>query len=202
MSREEPTWGSLLPEYTDILSKVVRDRVVTDLGAGNLVLSRRLLRLGASEVVAVDHKPLPPPCSLRIQAVQAAFTHFHQPVDVAFLSWPATQGAEGLEDIVRRSRTVIYLGSNVGGNFCGTLRLFQALARKRVLHYVPHIKNTLIVLGEDVGERDGTGEELARLFSLEGFWSMARAEAAVSREDYQELFRRFPHNIRAAMVPW
>jgi predicted RNA methylase len=48
------TFGKLLPRQRRILSRVVNGRVVHDLGAGNCLLSKKLLNMGAAKVHAVD----------------------------------------------------------------------------------------------------------------------------------------------------
>lgn len=75
-----------------------------------------------------------------------------RPIQVAFLSWPSAEDSKfkarsdySVLGIVRRAPIVIYLGSNMDGVMCGSRKLYEHLARRRVLAHEPAPHNTLIV---------------------------------------------------------
>jgi len=140
--------GQLSSLQEAALRKHVTGKVVHDLGAGDLELSHRLIALGAERVVAVDKIFICKPWDSRVQIVQDYFHCFHDAPEVAFLSWPPNWPDHGLNLIVWRAPTVIYLGKNTDGISCGGPALFRDLVEREVLDYSPHPTNTLIIYGE------------------------------------------------------
>ena len=138
-------------------------KVIHDLGCGDLELSRWLIQAGAKKVVAIDRYP--PSCS-RFTQVTVVVTWFHlyqEPVETVFLSWPINWQDPGLLRMVNEAKLVIYLGSNLDGNACGFREMFEHLLCREVLAHVPDRKNTLVVYGNQVVEREPIPEEFAAL---------------------------------------
>lgn len=160
--------GTLTQEMEALLAPLVADRVVWDLGAGDLVYAHRLLALGASTVVAVDKElhGINSVWDTRIHILGTSFDRLVPParIEVAFLSWPQNYPMPALEHLLTRADIVIYLGCNTGGSACGTPRLLTRLMTRELLGHVPLRRNTLLVYGEP-RKRSGpmTGEEFAAL---------------------------------------
>jgi hypothetical protein len=169
-------YGQLTPHAQEIVSKLVRDKIVWDLGAGEGHFCRRLLRLGARKVVAVEkawnsgnpgiHWGRPDFGTLNIDVRPNYFKDVEVPpegIEVAFLSWPFNIYMEGLQELLRASRTIIYLGSNVQGNACGYLEMFEHFREREIEAYLPKLDNTFIVYGDVLDEprTELVGEEKA-----------------------------------------
>lgn len=173
-------YGAFNEAQRQAIRGYVRGRVVHDLGAGDLTLSRELLRLGARRVIAHDKcfnvgarsKSLKDVrwgwstrqknCPLELR--QGYFQDYvGRPPRLALLSWPVNYDGIGLAELVERIPTVMYLGTNVGGSACGGDDLWEHLRRREVLTYVADRKNTLIIYGGAVKDRPPHGEELAAL---------------------------------------
>ena len=173
------TFGKLSEEQERVVQAVLNGlpresrREVVDLGAGSMYLSQELLGLGARRVIAVD-KEILASADPQIRVVRSTFEEFSaqhtSPIDVAFMSWPVNWMVPGLLNILKRSRQIIYLGSNVNASACGWPALWLYLQGRRIEHYCPDRRNSLIVYGADV-DRDGSatllrpmvGEEHAAL---------------------------------------
>lgn len=157
-------FGRPTPKQTEVVARYVKGKVVHDLGAGKLALSAWLVHIGAERVVAIDEIE---PCVGVPKKVEFSNCHFWQyeaPIDVAFVSWPSSWGPHGLVELIARSSTVIYLGSCVDGNYCGSSELYQHFLRRELLEYVPHRSNSLEVLGRHIRrKRPPTGEEVGAL---------------------------------------
>ena len=158
--------GALNLEQSLLVERVVRDQVVYDFGASDLRLSCELLRLGASKVIAIDKEPvrfrgIPNEIEFR----QSLFQDVQDdPIDIAFVSWPPNHDT-GLVPILRRSRTILYLGKNTDGTACGTPGMFQYLL-KRKAEYLPDRHNTLICYTDFLTvERQPFPEERASITS-------------------------------------
>lgn len=170
-------YGKLSCAQADILRRHLGGRVVHDLGAGNLGLTRRLLDLGALSVVAVDKERLPRLRDPRIRCVSTTFEKCLDTPDVAFVSWPSNRPLPGLVPLLHRAQLVIYLGKNTDGSACGHWTLFSSLLHREVLAYLPERENTMIVYG-DPGKtvREPLGEEMAALTMDECMWGFEEAE--------------------------
>lgn len=160
-------YGTLNPAQRKAVRKAVKGLVVHDLGAGDLALSRELLRLGASKVIAVDKNDMPDPppgiqtVKVRFEGLDALQGDFAVP-DVAFVSWPLNRVDVGLLNLCIRARRIIYLGCNTGGTACGFPELFGLFRLREVLAYAPDRQNTLAVYeGTRDTFREPLGEELA-----------------------------------------
>jgi hypothetical protein len=75
-----------------------------------------------------------------------------RPIQIAFISWPTPEDSKfkthsdySILGLVRRAPIVIYLGSNMDGVMCGSRKLYEHLARRKVLAHEPSPQNTLIV---------------------------------------------------------
>ena len=154
-------FGALTPRQAEVVRAYVSGKRVADLGAGDLRLSRELLRLGAIEVDAID-RHLPARAPKRIHRIEAHFHDWRGVPEVAFVSWPVNWEV-GLPAVLRRAPTVIYLGTNVGGTVCGDEYLWRYLTTREVLAYEPDPSNSLIVYGPKEVERRLVGEEWAGL---------------------------------------
>tara|TARA_Y100000310_G_C20691665_1_gene822672 strand:+ start:1296 stop:1817 length:522 start_codon:yes stop_codon:yes gene_type:complete len=161
-------YGLLTTEMLSALRPLVAGKVVVDLGAGNCNKAAILKGIGAATVIAVDKNPMPPTAG--IKTVQGYFVEvadaLPELIDVAFVSWPQNYPNRGLEAILHRAEVVIYLGSNTDGNSCGDPSLYGHLLSRKLLAHVGHQRNTLIAVGELLGEpRKPTFEEVAALSS-------------------------------------
>jgi hypothetical protein len=165
-----PSWGSVLPEMDTILAPLVRGQEVWDLGAGTtLGGAHHLLDLGAAKVIAVDKSAIPK-AACKGRPIPRVHSYFHDVsvpeagIKVALLAWPENHRLVGLIKILRRCETVIYLGSNVGGNACGWSELWDYFHFREVVAYVPDRRNSLIVYGRHTDpehRRPLLGEEAA-----------------------------------------
>lgn len=168
------SYGRFNPSQRKTVGDLVKGRVVFDLGAGDLLLAKELIQLGASKVVAID-KDAPFPWS-GDRRIEVRRDYFHQvkdtAIDVAFVSWPSNYVDWDLIRLVGQAETVVYLGKNTDGTSCGSVALFEHLLMRKLLAHVPDRSNTLLAYGEFVGvERDRTGEELAALTTYSRMWS-------------------------------
>lgn len=171
------SFGKLNAAQSSIVKRFVAGRQVMDLGAGDFELSRCLVDLGASKVYAVERATrhggileVGTPYEA-VTVVAAGLKSLgrvarhkkraeelppvtHRGIDVALVSWPSPEDSKfsahadySLLEPIRKARTVIYLGSNVDGTICGSKRLYQHLAKRRVFAHEPDRRNTLIVYG-------------------------------------------------------
>ncbi len=165
--------GAINELQADAISAQVKDKVVHDLGAGDLQLSIALLHLGARKVVAVDklYERFRIVSALQKEGLEPVGEHFDRyaacdpDIDVAFVSWPVVYATQGLATLVARARLVIYLGTNFGGTSCGSIELWQHLTRRSVERVVDNHRNTLIIYGkhEPLARRRLLPEEFAAL---------------------------------------
>ena len=171
------SYGRLSPAQVSIVRRVVQGQTVHDLGAGDFLLSRCLIDLGARKVFAIERTAQQggileygTPYE-GVYVVKASFRGLGQVVRhgrrakeplseafrapaVALVSWPSAEDSKftshsdySILGYVRRARTVIYLGSNLDGTMCGSRKLYEHLARREVLAHEPARRNTLIVYG-------------------------------------------------------
>ena len=148
---DRPPYGEMTPDMVQAICPHVVGKSVWDLGAGDGWHSRLLLRLGASQVTAVDrHVPHAP--GLGITWIKSYFLDLRIPpegIDVAYVAWPVNHTRiPGLERILAQSRVVIYIGTNTGGSACGGMHLMTYLAGREVLLDVPHPRNCLAIYGD------------------------------------------------------
>lgn len=200
MSTGDYSFGSLNARQKDVVREYVRGRVVHDIGAGELVLSKTLIDLGAREVIAIEwasktrgRLEYGTPYE-NILVVPTRFGQYDRmaknartfakleggkplgpgrPIDIAFVSWPSPEDSKfrthsdySILGLVRRAKIVIYLGKNTDGTMCGSKKLYEHLARRRVLAHEPDRKNSLIVYDGILPagkERELLPEEIAGL---------------------------------------
>ena len=151
---------------------------VHDLGAGDLVLSHKLLDLGAIHVTAIDRELSEGRTATRDRRITCFQEHFHNTHDqisTAFVSWPCNWQDSGLLRLLTRTSIILYLGTNTRGTACGGPDLFGYLTQREVLAYEPWVENTLIVYGPRRIFREPRGEEKAALNSNR-IWSYEEAE--------------------------
>jgi hypothetical protein len=157
-------YGQLDRKQTKALRAFVRGRDVHDLGCGDQMLSRELVRFGARQVVAVDSHPFGNP-GPKVRTVHATFEDYVQrapEIDISFVSWPANRVETALLDLLRSSRAVVYLGKCTDGTACGYPELFDHFLGRDILSYIPHEHNTLCIYGGRLStRREGELEERA-----------------------------------------
>ena len=142
-------YAQLSDAQTQYLRKIVKGKVVADLGCGDGVLTRLLARWGTSFVHGVD-KELPP--SRRTKKIRwhtSYFAYWTLPTDtdIAVVSWPRNGGILGLVELTRAAREVIYIGKNTDWIACGTPALMGTLQQREALQYIPDRGNVLIHYG-------------------------------------------------------
>lgn len=172
-------FGRLSKAQLQAIKPYVKDCEVHDLGAGDLEVSKKLVGLGASNVVAVDRE-INFRQGKRISKVAASFEEFAADhpgsLSTSLISWPVNWKVSGLVELVARSEVVLYLGSNSSGSACGFCELWEHLSKRTVIEYVPERENTLIIYGRDTLERENLPEEWAAL-NQEEMWSFESLHA-------------------------
>lgn len=181
------SYGRLSGIQRELLRPFVVGRTVHDLGAGSGALSLILLELGAKHVVAID-KELTPIDHPKITNVECYLDEYssHDPIDTAFVSWPANYTVPGLSFLMGCAKRVIYLGKNTDGSNCATRHVMSRLLCRPVLAHAPEKPNTVTVYGEDQGKavaRPLTGEEFASLYSF-AMLSFEEAEEKAKKHDH------------------
>lgn len=150
----------------------MKGRHVWDLGAGAMGWSHELVRFGASTVTAVDtlykhrqenylnnmrdwKKCAPDGVTVDERSFSELVTTGPAHLSVAFISWPdnAYGKTMGLEVLVERADTIVYLGNNFDGTSCGSKIFWQYLMPRKVLCTLPSRTNTLTVYGKRVVNR-------------------------------------------------
>ena len=169
-------YGTPTKEQARVIRPFVRGKVVHDLGAGDLRLSKRLRSWGAERVVALDKK-LPRKIPEGVDFKEGYFKDFTEAPEVVWLSWPVNHEAPGLVGILERTPLVLYLGTNTNGTACGGQDLWRHLRTREVLAYEADLSNTLIVYGVNRVERGLCGEEVAALDDSK-WWTFQEAEKA------------------------
>lgn len=160
-------YGGLSAAQEKALEPFVRGRVVTDLGAGDCTLARKVKRMGASKVIAVDKETVISGAVIgrgkdMVVCERRTFAEYSEPIDVMLLSWPVNWFCPGLVAACERARIVIYLGNTMGGIMCGSCDLWEHLIGRQYLAVYPNRHNTLIVYGPpSKGRRLLLPEELA-----------------------------------------
>lgn len=153
----ESSYGKLNKLMQHTIDSFVKGKVVYDLGAGDLKLSKAMLSLGANQVYAIDkeglHDPRQPIDKLTFfEGYFDMFIEEHPELPekdaVAFVSWPANHKLGGLLDLMEKFETIIYLGKNTDGRSCGWPGFFHKMYLRPVLAHVPWKRNTLIIWGK------------------------------------------------------
>lgn len=144
----------------------VKGRFVWDLGAGAMGWAHELVKMGAKHVTAVDQlykyrhenylnnmrdwkKCAPDGVEVDDRTFFELVGTGPRRLSVAFVSWPEqSYGATcGLELLVDRAETVIYLGNNFDCTACGSAPFWNMLTQRKVLCTLPSRINTLTVYG-------------------------------------------------------
>lgn len=200
------SWGKLNAAHLDALRPFVSGRVVHDVCSGpEFPLAGDLLELGAKKVVAIDKERRSARSRARVEYYHMRLHEFKGKAAVVMLSWPPNHAIDGLLGILERARVVIYLGSNTGGNACGTPALFRHLIRRELLAYVPHSSNSMIVVGDSLGApRAKTGEECAALqddmITFGAAEQLAESDGGINRLDAATLSERARIKLRLRKV--
>lgn len=159
-----------------LICEAVNDRHVHDFGSGEGGITHMLSKHAAT-VVAVDKNNVfarSGSSVSNIEWIEAWFEDYNtrcDEVDVAFISWPLNHRDVALYSLLKRARTIIYLGKNTDGIVCGFPDMFRMFAWRDLLAHIPDRHNTLLILGDPlqrVQERDLTGEEYAGLTAYDG----------------------------------
>lgn len=163
--------GILTPEQWAALEPQVEDKMVYDLGAGDLELAHEMDALGARKVIAVDRDDMPEPRTKRVKTIRS---HFHQwdapaEMEVAFLSWPVNWVSD-VERLLYRAEKVVYVGRCTDSTLCGSLDFWRHVSRREVLAVVPDRHNVLIIYGDMEEDRDLLPEEMAGM-DYEKVWT-------------------------------
>ena len=152
------TW---FQEFDELVKPIVFQRRVWDFGSGHRApMLQTIQRLGAAKAQLVDKDMVIPPIVPSGFGVgvrqHLLFRELLQDIgklktlegdDVALIAWPPNSGADGLAELMNWFNHVIYIGCNSGGTACGDLDLWNHLTSREVIHYVPRLKNSLIVYG-------------------------------------------------------
>ena len=154
--------GNLSPAQQEAVHPYIQGKVVHDLGCGDGELSLWLVKAGAEKVIGLDRDRYVFNKLSKVVFVHGHFHDYHEPCETAFVSWPVNWQS-GIESILARAKTVVYLGTNMGGSSCGSREMFEHLVGREVLAHLPEQKNTLIVYGPRVIQREPLPEEFAAL---------------------------------------
>jgi hypothetical protein len=167
----DPTsYAVLAPEQKDELARVVAERRVIDLGAGNMALSIEMIEMGAAHVTALDYVESRHPRALafasRLSVIRSVFHDVVddlETADIAMLSWPQNTTHDALEivQILRKHPRVAVISKNTDGVSCGCTLIYEYLATRELLAYHPRRANTLMVYGAPCAPRLMVGEERA-----------------------------------------
>jgi hypothetical protein len=157
--------GQLNEAQRELLKSFVDGKEVYDLGSGDLGLAIELVDLGASKVIAIDKenryqsfRDIPPEIEMRSQY----FSEVYDDIDIAFVSWPANYD-NSLLQILKKSKTILYVGKNTDGTACGTPELFRYLVTRKAIQ-IPDRRNVLICYTEFLIEpREWFQEERAAI---------------------------------------
>ena len=163
-------YGKISDAQRAVIKKHVEGLVVHDLGAGSCEHSLMLVELGAASVVAIDKESMPKALGGRkISRFQGYFEHYDGDIDVAFVSWPINHEDQGLLQLVRRAKLVLYVGKNTDGSMCAWPGFFLEMSGRKILDYVPERPNTLIVYSDFLARRrkELRGEERAGATSFD-----------------------------------
>lgn len=172
-------YGILNQRQQMVVRTYVEGLQVHDLGAGDLILSRKLLDLGAASVIAIEKELSEGRKATRDPRITCVEGYFHAyrgtRIETAFVSWPCNWPDQGLIRLLVPCPVIIYLGTNLAGTMCGGSDLFCHLIEREVLAYEPDRHNTLIVYGPGRVERPLRGEEKAAL-NTDHMWSFEESE--------------------------
>lgn len=188
MTERRHSYGRLSEAQRELLRPFVAGRTIHDLGAGSGALSLILVGLGARHVVAIDKEltPIDHPKITNVECLLDEYWNTNDPIDTAFVSWPANYTVPGLSFLVGLAKQVIYVGKNTDGSNCATRHVMSRLLCRPVLAHAPEKPNTVTVYGEDQGravKRPLTGEEFASLYSF-AMLSFEEAEEKAKKHDH------------------
>jgi hypothetical protein len=172
-------YGKLTTDQEDALRPFLKDVIVHDLGAGNLLLSSELVRLGAERVIALDKEPYRASPPAKVQPVACYFHEYNGTgtIHTAFVSWPLNTYMDGFTKLTEKAQFLIYLGKNSDGLMCGFEKFWDLVREREVLAHVPHQTNTLIVYGPERRLRPILPEEIAAIYK-ERMWTYSELHAS------------------------
>lgn len=163
-------FGTITEEMLEALRPHVRtSKVIMDLGAGDTHHARQVASLCPSTTIECLDKTFHPALKdhPQITLTQSTFSNAQpKATDLTLLFWPVNYPLKGFLGHLRAAKKVAYLGCNLDGTSCGTSNLFMYLTSRKLLTYIPHQRNSLIVVGEHLPEycfRCPTFEEIAGL---------------------------------------
>ncbi len=164
-------YGQLDRKQAKALRALVKGKRIHDLGCGDQVLTRDLVKFGATEVIAIDTHPYGEPRP-RITTIKSSFEDYAlemymnqlPDIEVAFVSWPANRRMNDLLLLIETAKFIVYLGKCTDGTSCGWPGLFEHFLSRTILSYIPHRHNTLCIYGDRLtAPREGELEERAGL---------------------------------------
>jgi hypothetical protein len=168
----------LTVEQEHALKAAVQGKVIHDLGAGDLSLSKEMIRFGARKVIAVEKElqEFPVPFSHKLFPVSCYFHDYKAPIATAVVSWPVNWETK-LVPLLERAKSIVYLGKNTDGSMCGTAEMFRHFLTRSLCAYVPSVENTLMVYGDKLDTvRTPRGEEAAALTLRKDWLTFEEAE--------------------------
>lgn len=144
-------YALLSEEQTLYLRRLVKGKVVADLGCGDGTLSRLMARWGATTVHGVDkeEKVLPRRNSKKVRWHPSYFNYWSMPKDVelAVVSWPQNSPCLGLTTLAQSVPHLVYIGKNTDGVACGSKEFMRYISERMDLAYLPDRRNVLIHYG-------------------------------------------------------
>lgn len=146
-------WTQATPEQLKQLQSCCKGKVVLDIGGYDASLASKLIDGGAKAVTVLDkerptHEQNRYPAQINCQ--QQTFEEFihsdKRNWEVGVLSWPINNdyAMRPAIEILKRCKTVIYLGCNLDGTQCGTQLLWQYLTTRKRITDKHERKNSLI----------------------------------------------------------
>ena len=158
MTREEPIGFWRLSETQEILLRhYTAHETVWDFGAGNLSLAHYLMEYGRpipGTIYAVEKELSSTQEWIQIEGVTQV-PHCFKDINplridtqsVGLLSWPQNAPLHGLEALLDRCDTVVYIGKCDDTTVCGTAALWEYLQTRSVLAVI-YDKHDMVVYGQ------------------------------------------------------
>ena len=175
-------YGHFSPEMKEMVKPYIQGKHVWDLGCGTMVHAMWCCQNKASLVTAIDKSaPALIPVEEKLFFIHQPFSQVKVPghIDVAWVSWPANYYCPGLLSLLKVASTIVYIGSNLNGNACGTLELFRHFCQRPILEHVQDYSNSFVIYGESANKsrEEGLWEEYAAVWNrleIQDFYDHAR----------------------------
>lgn len=142
-------YGKLTPTQIKLLTPVVQNKDVVDIGGGSGWLSNLCDTLGGN-VTCLDRMPTgqlqPKVKSVTSDMNSLAAKKLYQQADTLLLCWPVNNPTvERLLTNLPNGKTLIYIGSNHDGNACGTEDFWRKLVHNAVIGHCSDLRNHMII---------------------------------------------------------